>query len=460
MSSTYQYNLLLVDDDTNILEVLEARFNAAGFYTHKATNGSKALELLSQEQIDLVVSDVKMPNMSGIELYAEMQKSAPGMPVIFLTAFGSIPEAVSAVQSGAVDYLTKPFDGKILVQKVKDFFASRQSDGSLYADISETEDNSGNGFIWGTSKPMIEIKDMVSRVASSNVNTLILGESGVGKECIAKAIHDASPRKNGPLIVVDCGSTPPGILESELFGHTKGAFTNAIQDKTGLIEAADGGTLFLDEIGNISPEMQHRLLRFLEDRKIRRVGAIDEKKIDCRVLAATNADLTTDIEEGRFRQDLYYRLKVVTLNLPPLRERRQDISRLAKMFVQRHCKSYNLPEVHIPEATLEWLQQLDWPGNVRELKNALEAGVVLCKNNTLHPEDFQLEQSSAATRQKKTEVESNGEFSLENSEREAIIRALRQTNGVQKSAAELLDISRRSIHYKLKKYNIQPSDYK
>lgn len=456
MSST-AYTLLLVDDDTNILEVLEARFSAAGFTTLKATCGQAALELLCEKQIDLVVSDVKMPSMSGIELYAEMQKSVPGMPVIFLTAFGSIPEAVSAVQSGAVDYLTKPFDGKVLIQKVLDYFATHQP--APAKSQQETED-SGSGYIWGASKPMVELKEMVSRVAASNVNTLILGESGVGKECIAKAIHDASPRKNGPLIVVDCGSTPPGILESELFGHTKGAFTNAIQDKTGLIEAAHGGTLFLDEIGNISAEMQHRLLRFLEDRKIRRVGAIDEKQIDCRVLAATNADLTADIEQGKFRQDLYYRLRVVTLNLPPLRQRRQDIPKLAKMFVQRHCSSYNLPEVHIPDSTLDWLQQLDWPGNVRELKNALEAGVVLCRNNTLLPEDFQLEQPTAKMSSKETGAGMGGEFSLENSEREAIIRALRQTNGVQKAAAELLDISRRSIHYKLKKYHIQPSDYK
>jgi len=460
MSSSQQHNLLLVDDDSNILEVLDARFSAAGFCTQKATNGQQALELLAKEQIDLVISDVKMPNMSGIELYAEMQKCVPEMPVIFLTAFGSIPEAVNTVQSGAVDYLTKPFDGKELVQKVLDFFTSREKEKSGNEDFAETDANNSNGFIWGTSKPMVELKDMVSRVASSNVNTLILGESGVGKECIAKAIHDASPRKNGPLIVVDCGSTPPGILESELFGHTKGAFTNAIQDKTGLIEAADGGTLFLDEIGNISAEMQHRLLRFLEDRKIRRVGAIDEKQIDCRVLAATNADLTADIEEGKFRQDLYYRLKVVTLNLVPLRERRQDIPRLARLFVQRHCKSYNIPDVHIPDATLDWLKQLDWPGNVRELKNALEAGVVLCRNNTLLPEDFQLEQPVAKLDSTTENSKKPDEFSLEHSEREAIIRALRQTNGVQKSAAELLDISRRSIHYKLKKYNIQPSDYK
>ncbi|WP_419174856.1 sigma-54-dependent transcriptional regulator [Desulfosediminicola sp.] len=457
MSST-KYTLLLVDDDTNILEVLDARFSAAGFRTHKATNGQTALALLTSEQIDLVISDVKMPSMSGIELYAEMQQKSPGLPVIFLTAFGNIPEAVTAVQSGALDYLTKPFDGKTLVQKVKDFFAAGKTVPS-HTGTNDVEEGSA-GFIWGSSKPMVAIKEMVSRVASSDVNTLILGESGVGKECIAKAIHDASPRRNGPLIVVDCGSTPPGILESELFGHTKGAFTNAIQDKTGLIEAAEGGTLFLDEIGNISSEMQHRLLRFLEDRKIRRVGAIDEKQIDCRVLAATNADLTADIEEGKFRQDLYYRLRVVTLNLPPLRERRQDIPRLAKMFVQRHCNTYNIPVVHIPDSTMDWLEQLDWPGNVRELKNALEAGVVLCRNNTLLPEDFQLEQPTSKSRKEDSAPDQGSEFSLENSEREAIIRALRQTNGVQKSAAELLDISRRSIHYKLKKYDIQPSDYK
>lgn len=449
-----EQKLLIVDDDPNILEVLDARFSAAGFTVLKADDAESALTLLKTHDVNLVISDIKMPNMSGIQLFTKIQTSSPGLPVIFLTAYGSIKEAVGAVQSGAVDYLTKPFDGKALVEKVKLYLNRPQQ----IPPPEQPLKNENNGFIWGESSLMKSLHEMVLRVAASDVNTLILGESGVGKEGVAKAIHDNSNRRKGPYIIVDCGSTPPGILESELFGHTKGAFTNAIQDKKGLIEAAEGGTLFLDEIGNISAEMQNRLLRFLEDKKIRRVGSLQEKQIDCRVIAATNSDLSADIEAGNFRQDLYYRLRVVTLNVPPLRERRQDIPALAHRFLQRHCEAYNLPPITIPEETMKWLQEHRWPGNVRELKNGLEGAAVLCINGHLEPQDLQLEETNFGADQPL--VDGPDQFSLESSEKDAIIRALRQTKGVQKSAAELLNISRRSIHYKLKKYDISPSDFK
>lgn len=449
-----QYCLLIVDDDSNILEVLDARFCAAGFRVFKSTDGPSAIKILEEETIDLVISDIKMPNMSGIELFQEIQQRKPEMPVIFLTAYGSIPEAVSAVHSGALDYLTKPFNGKDLVEKVEGYF--KQDTSQQIAQHNMEPDK--HGFYWGNSSLMKELQEKVLRVSPSNANVLILGESGVGKECIAKLIHLHSGRHDGPYIVVDCGSTPPGILESELFGHTKGAFTNAIQDKQGLIEAADAGTLFLDEIGNISSEMQHRLLRFLEDRKIRRVGAVEEQQIDCRVIAATNSNLTEDIEAGNFRQDLYFRLRVVTFTIPPLRDRLEDIPGLIKLFTENYCKNNEHPPITVPQETLEWLQNYHWPGNVRELKNSLEAAIVLSQSHHLTPEDFQLETEHPS----KTDNSSSNEaeFSLESSEKEAIIKALKQTKGVQKRAAELLNISRRSIHYKLKKYDITPSDYK
>jgi DNA-binding NtrC family response regulator len=302
---------------------------------------------------------------------------------------------------------------------------------------------------------MKDLKALLTKVTESNVNVLILGESGVGKECIAKALHTSGSRRDKPYVVVDCGSTPPGILESELFGHIKGSFTHAIQDKKGLIEAANGGTLFLDEIGNISAEMQSRLLRFLEERKIRQVGAIKEINVDCRVIAATNADLLAEVQEGKFRQDLYYRLKVVTLVVPPLRDRLKDIPSLALHFVNRYVAENRLPPTELPESTLQWLQTLSWPGNVRELKNALESGVVLCKNNRILPEDLQLDSEHISVK----ETEPTG-FSIEQSEKEAIIRALIETKGVKKDAAELLGISRRAIQYKSKKYNLDASKYK
>jgi len=286
---------------------------------------------------------------------------------------------------------------------------------------------------------------------------LILGESGVGKECVARMLNKYSPRKDNPYIVVDCGSTPSGILESELFGHVKGSFTHAIQDKKGLIEAAHGGTLFLDEVGNISQEMQSRLLRFLEERTIRQVGAIKERDVDCRVISATNADLKADAEEGKFRLDLYYRLKVVTLLVPPLRERREDIPLLARALVDDYTKNNNLPNLELPQKTLDWLQTLSWPGNVRELKNALETGIILCKNNQILPEDLQLDSEPVPTA---SGLGTDSGFSIEQSEKEAIIRALKQTKGVKKDAAELLGISRRAIQYKTKKYNLDACDFK
>ena len=302
---------------------------------------------------------------------------------------------------------------------------------------------------------MKALYQITKKVAASNANVLILDESGVGKECIAKYIHRDSLRKGHPYIVVDCGSTPAGILESELFGHMKGSFTHAVQDKTGLIEAADKETLFLDEIGNISQDMQSRLLRFLEDKKIRRVGVIKEICVDCRVLSATNADLPADIAEGRFRQDLYYRLKVVTLTVPPLRERQEDISELAHFFIAKYTREHKLSPVVLADNTLELLVSYAWPGNIRELKNALEAGIVLCKNQKIMPSDLQLE----ITRQETTPT-SEDRLSIGDSEKNTIIRALKQANGVQKKAAELLKISRRSIHYKIKRYDIIVSEFK
>ena len=442
-------HVLIVDDNISILEVLDARLAAAGFTPHRASSGPAALEILNNERVDVLVSDIKMPEMSGLELLEKVRPIFPQLPVIFLTAYGTIPNAVDAIKAGAVDYLTKPFDGKELVQKIEKIIATSWQSPDSHPEIAE-------GIVWGKSTAMAELKEMLLKVAASNANVLILGESGVGKEVVARMLHNSSPRKNKPYIVVDCGSTPSGILESELFGHVKGSFTHAINDKKGLIEAAHGGTLFLDEVGNISQEMQSRLLRFLEERTIRQVGAIKEIDVDCRVISATNSDLKADADEGKFRLDLYYRLKVVTLVVPPLRERREDIPELAQFLVDSYTEVNNLPRLRLPQKTTDWLQTLSWPGNVRELKNALETGIILCKNNQILPEDLQLDSQSIAM----ATTSNDPNFSIEQSEKEAIIRALRQTKGVKKDAAELLGISRRAIQYKSKKYDLDASDFK
>ena len=447
-----QKNILIVDDDPSILEVLDARLTAAGFQVHRASNAKAAIQLLKKEPISLMISDMKMPVMNGMDLFSEIKQILPNLPVIFLTAYGTIPDAVNALKEGAVDYISKPFDGRELIFKINDILAGDpfpidEPDASMIED----------GFYWGKSPAMKVLCQTAKKVAVSHANVLILGESGVGKERIAKYIHRNSLKKDHPYIVVDCGSTPAGILESELFGHMKGAFTHAVQDKIGLIEAADKGTLFLDEIGNISQDMQSRLLRFLEDKRIRRVGAIKEVSVDCRVLSATNADLLEDIEDGKFRQDLYYRLKVVTLTIPPLRERREDILELAHYFVTTYTREHSLPKVVFDDKALKLLENHAWPGNVRELKNAVEAGIILCKDNIITPSDLQLESTREVT---SSISEKNAEFSIGNSEKNTIIRALKKTNGIQKKAADLLNISRRTIHYKIKKYDIAVSEYK
>jgi DNA-binding NtrC family response regulator len=444
---TAMSSILIVDDDLNVLEVLEARLQSAGFETFKAENGREALRLLKENRIDLLISDMKMPGMSGMEVLTKARALQPGLPIIFLTAYGTIPDAVKAVKAGAVDYLAKPFDGRELVFKLRKVLEDLPQLGDTDIDDSVLSD------IDMTASPrMKELYALVEKVAKSHVSVLILGESGVGKERIANLVHQLSPRSKQPFVVVDCGSTPAGLLESELFGHTRGSFTHAVSDKKGLIESADKGTLFLDEIGNISQDMQLRLLRFLENRKIRRIGELKENTVDCRVIAATNSDLAEEIRKGNFREDLYYRLRVVTLQVPPLRERKEDIQLLAQLFVKTYAGKHGARSVKLPDKTLAYLCNYPWTGNVRELKNAMEAGIVLCHGNVLKPDDLHL--SGLPSIDVTSDTEPQDSFSLEDTERNAIIRALRQTNGVQKEAAKLLGISRRAIHYKIKKYEI------
>jgi len=330
--------VLVVDDDVHILEVLTARLSSAGLQVLTATDAHRAMDLLKAHPVQLLISDVRMPGKGGMDLLAEALALRPDLPVIFLTAYGTIPDAVQAVKAGAVEYLTKPFDGRELLQKLQEILKKHypRVGGEGLPPIHQVLSG-------GKSPAMSELYDLIDRIAPSDVNVLILGESGVGKERVARLIHQRGPRRDHPFVVVDCGSTPTGLLESELFGHVRGAFTHAIRDKKGLIEASDRGTLFLDEIGNISPEMQVRLLRFLEDRKIRKIGDLKEIPVSCRVISATNLDLPEEVESGNFREDLYYRLRVVTLRIPPLRERREDIPFLAAHFVKEFCKARDAP---------------------------------------------------------------------------------------------------------------------
>ncbi|MBG0789017.1 MAG: sigma-54-dependent Fis family transcriptional regulator [Desulfovibrionaceae bacterium] len=447
--------ILVVDDDEHILQVLEARLLSSGLTPLLADRAETALEMLAGEHVDLIVSDVKMPGMGGKGLLKEVLENWPHIPIIMLTAHGTIPDAVGSIQAGAADYLTKPFDGKELVRVIRSRLEAAQAEpaGSPAAPAAPRPDAPGQmppgGMLGGAAPSMARFLELLDRVARSTATVLLFGESGTGKEMAARILHDASPRAHGPFVIVDCGSTQPTLLESELFGHVKGSFTHAVKDKKGLIEEADGGTLFLDEIGNISPDMQTRLLRFLQEGTIRRVGDVTERTVSCRVIAATHANLPAMVADGSFREDLYYRLKVVTLTIPPLRERREDLPELIDGFIRELCAVQGREPAAVSEEAMRLLKVHPWPGNVRELKNAMEAALVFCADDVIRPGDLQLEAvpaDSPAARGKS--------LSLEDSEREAIVRALKATNGVKKDAADRLGISRRAIHYKIKKYGL------
>jgi len=440
--------ILLVDDELPIIDVLENRLALENFSVFTATRVIEALEILNNQEVDLVISDMKMPNLGGMDLLREIRMKHPGLPVIFMTAYATISDTVHAIKSGAADYITKPFNGNDLIKKVNEILNT-----AFYPIGLKKTSHLSEAVFGGESSSMKSLYKLVKRIIPSYINVLIMGESGVGKELIARLIHKRGPRNKNPLVVVDCGSTPEGLLETELFGHVRGAFTHAIRDKKGLIEAADGSTLFLDEIGNISMGMQARLLRFLEERKIRKVGELDELAVDCRIISATNLDLVAEVEAGRFREDLYYRLKVVTLKVPPLRERKEDIPLLAQRFVEQFCNIKGCPPMTLPEETIEWLCSYPWPGNVRELKNALEGAVTLCDRDTLHPSDIKLTGFLETSRLSRSV---NDSLSLEKNERDLIISALDRAGWVQKDAAQLLGISRRVIYYKIKKFGIEP----
>ncbi len=450
---TQAAKLLLVDDDPYILEVLEARLMHGGFAVRLASNAEEALGALKDDQIHLMISDVRMPGKSGMDLLREALQLCPGLPVIILTAHGSIADAVEAVKAGAVDYLTKPFSGTDLIHKVEEILKRYPHPAVCAPELTPL-----NEVLFGGNSPATkELYDLIDRVAPRDVNVLITGESGAGKELVARLIHSRGPRREFPFIVVDCGSTPTSLLESELFGHVRGSFTHAVRDKKGLIEAAHLGTLFLDEIGNISSEMQMRLLRFLEDRKIRRIGDVQEIEVNCRVIAATNLDLPAAVKAGDFREDLYYRLRVVTLRIPPLRERPEDIPLIAQRFVEKFCAQHNRPSLNLSPESIDWMLHYPWPGNVRELKNALEAAIVLAKDDVLQPSDLE---AACRPQGREAPAESDRPLTIEESERSLILRALEQANWVQKDAAERLGISRRALHYKLKKFGIQVSRLK
>ena len=451
-------NILVVDDDTNILEVIRTRLEANGHAAQTHPDPLEALDHLREKDFDVIISDIRMPQINGIELLRRVRNLRPGIPVILLTAYGTIPSAVEAIKEGAFDYLTKPFQGKQLLQIVEKALVER----GRYRQASESAEGSYFPGVYGISPRMKALYPMLEKIISTDSTVLIQGESGTGKELIAQMIHYSGPRRKERFVIMDCGATPGTLIESELFGHAKGSFTSATETRKGLIELADRGTLFLDEISSLPIELQTRLLRVLQEGEIKRVGENQMRKVDVRVLAATNVDLQERVKKGLFRMDLFYRLAVVRVELPLLCERDEDIPLLAEYFLENFSRKMKKAPMRFEQGALEALSCYDWPGNVRELKNTIEAAVVFSKGPILSLRDLHLagmpmEPAARGIREAaQEELHAGGSLPayLENLERRLILKALEENSWVQKDAAEQLGISPRVLCYKIKKLEI------
>jgi two-component system NtrC family response regulator len=450
--------VLIVDDEKNYLVVLEALLAPEGYEIMTADNAQAALGLIEAADLDLVITDMKMPGMSGMELLEASKEIKPELPVIMMTAYGTIEMAVEAMKKQAYDYITKPFQNeelKLTVQKALQNHRLIKENRLLTEALS---DRYQYGKIIGKSKPMLEIYDLIRKVAQSKASVLITGPSGTGKELIAKAIHYDSPRKERPFISVNCGALTETLLESELFGHEKGAFTGAISMKKGRFELADGGTLFLDEVGEMPPSLQVKLLRVLQEMEFERVGGTKTIEVDVRVLSASNRNLKENVAEGEFREDLFYRLNVIHIEVPPLKERKEDIRLLVHHFIEKYRQDEGKGKTELAPETWKALYSYPWPGNVRELENVIERAVVLNSGALIEFGDLPPEFS-----EKPLELDVDRFISpdaelqptLERIEEKMIRRALAQANNVQAHAAEMLGITKSLIQHKMKKYNIQ-----
>ncbi len=435
-----QHSILVVDDEINSLKVLSAALSGEDFCVETARSGEEAFAMFKAKHYDLVISDYKMPGMNGERLLEKVKTHAPDVPFILLTAYGTIELAVNAMRKGAYTYLTKPVNLDLLETVVGD---------ALLAQVPDEDDETPGRYqflnIIGKSKPMQEVFSLIRRVGKTDANILILGESGTGKELVARAVHYSSLRADKPFIPIDCTTIPAELMESELFGYEKGAFTGATDRKIGLIEMAQGGTVFLDEIGDLDYALEKKLLRFLQEKEIHRLGSKGKVKVDARVLSATNRDIEADVEKGEFRADLYYRLNVITIRMPPLRDRKDDIPLIATHYLRYFCKK-NKKEINgFEQDVMNTLVSYDWPGNVRELENVIERAVILCPYDSINieclPRKLNVEEGECVKAQ---------ELNLPEMEKRIIVKALDRTSWNQSQAAILLGISRKQLRTKMK----------
>ncbi len=457
--------ILVVDDEESIREFLEIMLKKEGYDVTCAEDGAKAKDLLSKKAVDMVISDLQMPNMNGLELLKHVKEGYPELVFMMITAFGTTESAVEAMKMGAYDYLTKPF--KIDEVRINIHNALRTKNLEVENRVLKKELTKEYSFqnIVGNSEAMHRIFDLVRRVSQAPSNILITGESGTGKEVVAKAIHYNGPLKDKPFVTINCGAIPEQLMESEMFGHKKGSFTSAIADKPGLFEVADGGTLFLDEVGELPLNIQVKLLRAIQERMIRRVGANEDIKVDVRIIAATNRDLEEMVKTGTFRQDLYYRLNVINIKTPALRERKDDIPLLANYFLKKYNDRLTKTVQAISVDAMEVLKKYDYPGNVRELENIIERTVALEGGATILPESLppivNTPQGRKMASSNEIEIGQDGidlDKVLGQIEKELLIKAIHTAGGIKKKAAKLLHITFRSMRYRVEKYNLGTMD--
>jgi DNA-binding NtrC family response regulator len=442
--------ILVVEDEEKLRRVIELQLSTAGFDVDKAPTAEEGLKIV--DRADLVLTDLKLPNMSGLEFLALIRRQNSQVPVIVMTAFGSIETAVESMKAGATDFLLKPFSLDHLMQvvgKALEMRALRDENRKLKAELGRRYEFDN---IIGRSENMQEIFATIERVGPTRATVLLAGESGVGKDLIARAIHFHSPRRDKPLVKINCSAIPENLMESELFGYEKGAFTGANVTKPGKFEQADTGTVFLDEIGDVPAVIQVKLLRILQEREFERLGSNVTRHIDVRVVAATNQDLRAALEQGTFREDLYYRLNVVPLNIPPLRERKQDIPFLANHFIRKLAPDTGDRVESISDAAMEKLIAYHWPGNVRELENVIERALVMATGAELTPADIKLESAPGASASRNSHNDSHfvpDGMSLDQYEQEIIREALRRADGNKSQAARLLGLTRNALRYRL-----------
>jgi DNA-binding NtrC family response regulator len=446
--------ILIVEDEAKMRRLLELNLGEDGFQTLSAADAETALNLLRQNSIDLVLTDLKLPGMGGLEFLQSAKRVNAALPVIVMTAYGSVETAVEAMKAGASDYVLKPFslaEMRMVVHKELDVRRLREENRNLREQLGKRYEHPN---IVARSEKMQEVLATVERVAPTQSTILIGGESGVGKDLIAHAIHQKSRRASGPFVKINSTAIPENLLESELFGYEKGAFTGAVTSKPGKFELADKGTLFLDEIGDVPPATQVKLLRVLQEREFERLGGMRTIKVDVRLVAATNRDLRAALEEGTFRQDLYYRLNVVPIDIPPLREHKEDIPDLVNLFVERFSRAAGKPITGVSPDALSLLMAFHWPGNVRELENIIERGVALSNGPLLEASDIHLDTSPTKPAGDAAVALPPEGMTLEQWEDEMIREALRRANGNKSQAARLLGLSRNALRYRLSKIGI------